>query len=254
MDLTTGYSDLAPESDTISPLPSVLHHGLRAVVILSSISLISSFLLFTHLTCKLVRYSMKRARRRSKFRQAERGWANQRVASVDLNLGLDEFHFGVSRRDQRSPSPSDLQKESPPPNQFVVLLYNLLLADMHQAMAFFLNVVWIAKDGIFVRTSECWTQGLFISNGDLASSCFIATIALHTYLTVVRGYRPPEWVLNSWIVGMWVFVYGMTIAGIASTNNGREAGGYYVRASAWVSKRSSCTGRRILNRPADEMV
>lgn len=251
MDLTTGYSDLAPESDTISPLPSVLHHGLRAVVILSSISLISSFLLFAHLTCKLVRYSMKRARRRSKFRQAERGWANQRVESVDLNLGLDEFHFGVSRRDQRSPSPGDLHKETPPPNQFVVLLYNLLLADMHQAMAFFLNVVWVAKDGIFVRTSECWTQGLFISNGDLASSCFIATIALHTYLTVVRGYRPPEWVLNSWIVGMWVFVYGMTIAGIASTNNGREAGGYYVRASAWVCESSSGNVKSKGNKPAD---
>lgn len=237
MDLTSGFSELAAESDTISPLPDVLRHGLRGVVILSCISLLSSFLLFTHLTCKLVRYSIRRARKKSKFREAERGWANQRHGSVDLNLGLDELHFGASRQTQRSPSPVELQgkeRQCPPPNQFVVLLYNLLLADMHQAMAFFLNVVWVAQDGIFVRTSACWTQGLFISNGDLASSCFIATIALHTYLTVVRGYRPPEWVLNSWIVGMWLFVYGMTIAGIASTNNGKEAGGYYVRASAWV--------------------
>ncbi|KAJ4415064.1 hypothetical protein N0V82_007580 [Gnomoniopsis sp. IMI 355080] len=165
---------------------------------------------------------------------------------MHLNLGLDQLQYGMSRREQRSPSPSELHQDSPPPNQFVVLLYNLLLADMHQAMAFFLNVVWVAKDGIFVRTSECWIQGLFISNGDLASSCFIATIALHTYLTVVRSYRPPEWALNSWIVGMWVFIYGMTIAGIASTNNGKETGGYYVRASAWCWINESYDNLRLI--------
>lgn len=247
MGLTTGFSKLAPESDSISPLPATLYHGLRVVVILSSISLLSSLLLFTHLTCKLVRYSVKRGRRASRFRQVERGRANQRSDSVDLNLGLEEQHFGGSRRGHRSPSPGELQdKTYPPPNQFVVLLYNLLLADMHQAVAFFLNVVWVAKDGIFVRTTACWTQGLFISNGDLASSCFIATIALHTYLTIVRGYRPPEWILNSWIVGMWVFIYGMTIAGIASTNNGREDGGYYVRASAWVCDVRPLTKRKYM--------
>ncbi|CAN8103264.1 unnamed protein product [Discula destructiva] len=121
----------------------------------------------------------------------------------------------------------------PPPNQFVILLYNLLLADMHQALAFFVNVVWVARDGVFVRTSACWIQGWFVSNGDLASSCFIATIALHTYLTLVREYKPPEWALNAWIVIMWVFVYGVTIAGITSTSNGKNHGGYYVRAAAW---------------------
>lgn len=249
MDLAYGPSDLAPESDTISPLPKVLSQGLKGVVILSSISLFSSFLLFTHLTYKLVRYSVKRARGRSRRREAERSWANQRPTSVDLTLGLDELHFGASRRAQRTPSLIELRKntqECPPPNQFVVLLYNLLLADMHQAIAFFLNVVWVAKDGIFVHTSACWAQGLFISNGDLASSCFIATIALHTYLTVVRGYTPPEWILNSWMVGMWLFVYGMTIAGIAITKNGQEAGGYYVRASAWVCDAHSFASQAVL--------
>lgn len=237
MDFTPDYEKLSPNSDTISPLPSVLRHGLRGVVVLACVSLLSTLLLFTHLTCKLIRYSIRRARRkaRSKRLEAER----YSHSSIDLHLGLDELHFGATKKGQRSPSPSEpREREFPPPNQFVVLLYNLLLADMHQAIAFFLNVVWVAKDGIFVRTSACWTQGLFISNGDLASSCFIATIALHTYLTIVREYKPPEWILNAWIVGTWIFVYGVTIAGITSTGNGKEAGGYFVRASAWV--RSVC--------------
>lgn len=206
---------------------------------LASISLLSTLLLFTHLTCKLIRYSVRRARRKATSKRLETEWPSH--PSMDLNLGLDELHFGASRKGRRSPSPSEpKKKEYPPPNQFVVLLYNLLLADMHQAIAFFLNVVWVARDGIYVRTSACWTQGLFISNGDLASSCFIATIALHTYLTVVREYKPPEWILNAWIVGTWIFVYGVTIAGITSTGNGRDAGGYFVRASAWVRLLLSC--------------
>lgn len=249
MDFVSGYSDLSPDSDTITPLPPVLRDGLTVVAVLAFISLFTSSVLFIHLTFKLVRYSIKRARNKSRCRQLARGLDNHMRSSMDLNLGLNGLHLrGASRSYPSSLSAVELKDKLygreekrerrkeilPAPNQFVVLLYNLLLADMHQAVAFFFNVVWVARDGIFVRTNACFTQGLFISNGDLASSCFIATIALHTYLTVVRNYKPPEWALNAWIVGMWVFVYTMTLSGITSTDNGRMAGGYYVRATAWV--------------------
>lgn len=233
-----GVRPLAPNADSIQPLPMVLHYGLRGVVALASLSLLTTTLLFTHLTYKLIRYNAQRIQRKiaRKNRPKQTEWRNNHD-SVDLTLGLDELHFGATKSIKSRSNSIDedaVLPPCPPPNQFVVLLYNLLLADMHQAMAFFLNVVWVAGDGIFVHTPACWTQGLFISNGDLASSCFIATIALHTYLTVVREYRPPEWALNAWIVGTWIFVYGITIAGIESTGNGRDAGGYFVRAAAWV--------------------
>lgn len=260
-----GAAPLSAESDTITPLPPVLRDGLAAVAVLAFISLFTSSVLFAHLTFKLVRYSIKRARNQSSCRQLDQ----HTRSSMDLHLGLDELHLraagGASKSQQRCVSPVELnyyhgddkkgegrRETLPAPNQFVVLLYNLLLADMHQAVAFFLNVVWVARDGVFVRSSACFAQGLFISNGDLASSCFIATIALHTYLTVVRSYKPPEWALNAWIVGMWVFVYGMTLSGITSTENGRLAGGYYVRATAWVCfspfSLTCCVLRRV---PAD---
>lgn len=229
------YNMLSPESDTIEPLPHVLRYGLGGVVVLATLSLISTSILFAHLTFKLIRYSIKRFRRKSLPRQLEAG--PRRDASLDLHLGLDESHFGASKR-SRHLSSSDKRPrpvEYPAPNQFVVLLYNLLLADMHQAIAFLLNIVWVVRDGIFVQTPECWTQGFFVSVGDLASSCFIAAVALHTYLTIVRDYRPPEWLLNGSIAALWLFVYGITIAGIISTGNGKDSGGYFVRASAWVS-------------------
>lgn len=248
-DFVKGLSTLTPESDTISPLPLVLRGGLTSVVVMACVSLFTSSLLFTHLLIKLGRYTIKRARRRTRFRQAKRGWANISRKSLDLSLGLDQLRFGGSSK-TLPPAlliPHELEQEEdqaiPGPNQFVVLLCNLLLADMHQSVGFFLNVIWVAQDGILVRTSACWTQGFFISNGDLASSCFITTIALHTYLTLVREYKPPEWALNSWIVGMWVLIYSVTSAGIIATGNGKQAGGYYVRATAWVRCSSSLPTR-----------
>jgi hypothetical protein len=44
-------------------------------------------------------------------------------------------------------------------NQFIVLIYNLLLADLQQSLAFLLNAQWLAQDGIQVGTTTCWAQG-----------------------------------------------------------------------------------------------
>jgi hypothetical protein len=44
-------------------------------------------------------------------------------------------------------------------NQFIVLIYNLLLADIQQSVAFMLNAQWLVGNGIEVGTSTCWAQG-----------------------------------------------------------------------------------------------
>jgi hypothetical protein len=137
---------------------------------------------------------------------------------------------------QRQHEVGATQTPTPPPepNQFVVLLYNLLLADIHQSMAFVLNAVWLARDGIEVGTATCWAQGWFVSTGDLASSLFITAIAIHTYLVAIRGWKPPQWAVVSTCVGLWVFDYLMVAVGIGVTGNGASGGGFYVRAAAWV--------------------
>lgn len=226
--------DLPAKSSSLDVLPPVLRHGLKAVVVFSSLSLISSSLLFSHLSIKLIRYYVKKKRTEA-LRESHS--SKIRPDSMDLELVLEQANLASASRRRQVPTQiaSTETELCPPPNQFVVLFHSLLLADLHQAIAFFLNAVWVAKDGILVGSSTCWAQGLFISNGDLASSCFIFTIALHTYLSVVREYRPPQWALYVWVTGTWIFVYGVGLAGIVFTNNGREVGGYFVRASAWVS-------------------
>lgn len=217
---------LDPESDTLSPLPTFLFRGLTGVTVIASISLFSTTTLFLHLTYKLIKLEIKERRR---LRAVP-------VQPVDLSLGLSERHFAAMghRPTTRQPTPPTRQRTKAKPNQFVILIYNLLLADMHQAMAFFLNAAWISRNEITVGAGPCWVQGWYVSTGDLASSCFIMAIAVHTYLTVIRQYKPPQWAINTTVIGIWLFVYIMSMLGIALTRNGKAAGGWFVRAAAWV--------------------
>ncbi|PMD36690.1 hypothetical protein L207DRAFT_532294 [Hyaloscypha variabilis F] len=115
-----------------------------------------------------------------------------------------------------------------PPNQFLILIYNLLLADIQQALAFLLNISALRNNGIFVGTSTCFAQGWFVSTGDLASSVFICAIAIHTWMGVVKEYRLPTPAFYCCIGALWTFVYLM--AAIGPIIHGHD---FYVRASAW---------------------
>lgn len=122
-----------------------------------------------------------------------------------------------------------------PVNQFFVLIYNLLLADIQQACAFLLNINALSKNGIFIHTTTCWAQGWFVSTGDLGGSIFICQIAVHTFFSIVKGKRPSSKVFYSCIAAGWAFNYFM--GAIGPLLHGRD---FYVRAASWVG---FCTSR-----------
>jgi hypothetical protein len=244
----------------LRPLPPVLQQGLTAIAVVGCISLFSSTALFCHLTFKIVRWKRQIASRSKSTVDppSDRVYHEPPSPGVDLALGLAERHFHAdfdansrSRPQQtrggsikwpwggwwggRSEEAASPARQKPELNQFLLLLYNLLLADMHQAMAFMLNAVWVKNDAFIIKSSTCWSQGFFVSNGDLSASLFIAAIAIHTYSVISRGYKPPQWVVNATCISIWVFTYGLAFIGIAATRNGATSGGFYVRASAWVS-------------------
>ncbi|KAH6856396.1 putative G-protein coupled receptor protein [Chaetomium sp. MPI-CAGE-AT-0009] len=218
-----GYDPLDEASGDLSPLTPVLRQGLTAIAVLSCLSFVSSTAVLAYLTVKLARWHLRTWRQ---SRNAARGPA---TPTVDLALGLAEgLYMGEAAKQGRPPP-----RKKARPNQFVILLYNLLLADIHQAASFVLNAVWVGRDGIRVRTATCWAQAWLIQTGDLASSFFITAIAVHTYLAVVWKYTPPQSAVYTVVVFLWAFNYILIIIGIAVTDNGREAGGFFVRATAW---------------------
>jgi len=226
---------LPPESDSLAPLPQSLRTGLGVVSVFASLSLVSSTVLFLHLSFKLARWHLRHQKS-----NATDGWTHQPFDGTQLTEVRPGAPFAIPHADLshhddfNSVQKIKTGKATPGPNQFIVLLHNLLLADMHQSIAFFLNIVWVGADGILVRTGTCWVQGWFVSTGDLSASLFIVAIATHTYGSIVHGYKPPRWILFSVCIGIWVFTYVMAVIGLLATENGRTEGGFYVRAAAWV--------------------
>lgn len=172
---------LDESSQTLTPLPKVLSHGLIAVSTFGLLSFLCSTSLFLYLTWRMF------------------SW----------------------RRDSHLKEPI---------NQFLFLIYNLLLAYIQQSLAFLLNISALRHDGIMVGTSTCWAQGWFVSTGDLASSLFIFAIGVHTFMGVVKEYRLPTKAFYACVAALWIFNYVLAIIGPL-----RHRDDFYVRASAWVS-------------------
>ena len=225
------------QSFDLSPLPPALRHGLAAVAAFSLLSFISGAALIVFLAYKLVSWQVRRSQP-----TVTRSPQTPKSELFDHN----GFLVPARRRLSISSMPGETRDESfwarlrrEPPNQFLILILNLFLADTQQALAFMLSVDWIVRDGVESGSSTCWAQGWFVSNGDLASSVFITAIALHTYLGLVRGCRLPSWAFY-WAVGsLWVFVFLINFLAVLVTDNGNGDGGLFVLAGAWVSLQMS---------------
>jgi hypothetical protein len=256
---------LPPDGQSLAPLDPTLRSGLLAITVLSCISFFSAATLFIYLTYKIVAWQLfVRRENEKRFRHrhnGEDGREAQREANlqdqqpghepstsqhaVDFTLGIDGVFASRPSVSKDASVKGDgqfpQQDNGPPlrpmkgsPNQFLILIYNLLIADLHQSIAFALNSTWINRNAILVDTKTCWAQGFFVSTGDLSSSMFIMLIAVHTFFSVIKGYRPSQRLLYLAIVLVWLFVYFISALPIAITNNGREHGGLFVRAGAWV--------------------
>ncbi|KAF2089955.1 hypothetical protein K490DRAFT_7832, partial [Saccharata proteae CBS 121410] len=112
--------------------------------------------------------------------------------------------------------------------QLVFLIFNLLLADMQQSLAFLLNAEWLIRNELVVGSSTCWAQGWFVSTGDLSSGVWAMAIALHTFASIVFDYRLSAAKFNATVLLCWTFVYAMAVVGVAM-----HPDDIYVRAGAW---------------------
>ena len=74
-------------------------------------------------------------------------------------------------------------------NQYVLLVLNLLIADLQQSSAFLISWNWIRVDAILAPSAPCFAQAWLLHSGDVSSGFFVLAIALHTFITAVYGKR-----------------------------------------------------------------
>ncbi|KAI1658308.1 G protein-coupled glucose receptor regulating Gpa2-domain-containing protein [Daldinia decipiens] len=70
-------------------------------------------------------------------------------------------------------------------NQSVVLIYQLILADLLQSLGFLISFHWAAERQIIGPNKTCFSQGWLIQLGDVASAFFVLSIAIHTTYQVI---------------------------------------------------------------------
>ncbi|KAF2146254.1 uncharacterized protein K452DRAFT_220171 [Aplosporella prunicola CBS 121167] len=113
-------------------------------------------------------------------------------------------------------------------NQYVLLIYNLLLADLQQSLSFMISFHWLSEDRMVAPTSACFGQAWLVQIGDISSGMFVLAIALHTFFSVVKGRQLPFNVFLISIVSIWVFSLFMTMIGPAM--HGQK---FFTKAGAW---------------------
>ncbi|KAK4679470.1 hypothetical protein QC764_204430 [Podospora pseudoanserina] len=202
------------EAYTLAPLPAAIRHGLHAVATLAFLSFIFVFALLVYLSWRFVKWHIRQP--------------SQEVSSLPAsNLQVDEakFHemlamsrsFTVSAESQPTEADNGMPSRpqtgfwnrirANPPNQLLVLIYNLLFADFMQATAYFMRARWLALDEIYDRYLVCKAQ-----------AC------------IVRNFRPPSRVFYPVLVALWSSVYGMALLGIAISGGSSD---FYGQAGEW---------------------
>ncbi|KAJ5118459.1 hypothetical protein N7448_010166 [Penicillium atrosanguineum] len=100
-------------------------------------------------------------------------------------------------------------------NQYVVLMYNLALADFIQGLGFIVSLRWISQNSLHATDAGCFLQGIWLQIGDPMSGMFVLAIALHTFMHVSLGRQLSHKVFVSLVVGLWAFGVILVIIPIA---------------------------------------
>ncbi|KAE9961234.1 hypothetical protein BLS_003054 [Venturia inaequalis] len=112
-------------------------------------------------------------------------------------------------------------------NQFVFLIYNLLLSDIQQALGFMLSAHWLSINSIDVGTGTCWAQGWLLLTGDFGSGVWSFAIGLHTFAVVIFGFKLSNKCFAACVVLCWLLTYGLAVVPVAFHPH------VFVRAVSW---------------------
>jgi hypothetical protein len=119
--------------------------------------------------------------------------------------------------------------ESIASNQIFVLIYNLLLADLQQALSFLISFYWITQNKIVGPSPACFAQGWLIQIGDMSSGLWVLAIAVHTFIGLVGQKVVPMRTFIIAVISLWMFCLILTAIGPIMIRKD-----FFVPAGAWV--------------------
>ncbi|KAI9374331.1 G protein-coupled glucose receptor regulating Gpa2-domain-containing protein [Aspergillus egyptiacus] len=113
-------------------------------------------------------------------------------------------------------------------NQYIILIYNLVIADIQQSLAFLICAKWYADNKVEASTAACFLQGFWLQIGDPASGIFVLAIAFHTFYQVAMSRKLSYRAFVTIVIGLWLFVAILVIIPLAT--HGADV---FVPAGAW---------------------
>ncbi|PKX89097.1 uncharacterized protein P174DRAFT_397440 [Aspergillus novofumigatus IBT 16806] len=113
-------------------------------------------------------------------------------------------------------------------NQYIILIYQLILADLQHALGCLISVKWLMEDKITADSWTCFGQGMWLQLANPGSGLFVLAIAVHTYLAVMLNRKLSYGAFVACVISIWTFMVAMVIIPMAI--HGREA---MVPSGAW---------------------
>lgn len=250
---------MAGPFESVSPLPADVRKCLMAMATVGITSLVAAGLLWLHITYRLLLWKIKQFKSRRQQPEAPPAQPTPSPGTIDLNLGLAENHYYQARYHMNAdtPTPGDQKQQlertntvvsqmaleqgrqsrttssrhEKPPNPLLLLIYNLILADVLLSVSYTNNLSWLLMDGIIAPSKTCTAQGWIVSVGCLTTSGFLFAIAIFSYLGIIRGYKAKS--RDVGIACLIVWVMSLLLASLGPLFVRDET--FYGRETLWVS-------------------
>ncbi|KAK2846336.1 hypothetical protein FQN49_005825 [Arthroderma sp. PD_2] len=125
-------------------------------------------------------------------------------------------------------------------NQYIILIYNLIIADMQTAGGAIMTLHWFRVGKIKGSSNACIVQGWLFQEGIPTSGLFVLAIAIHTFITVILGRKLQYRTFVGCVIGIWMFALFLTVLPIMVA--GKHV---YVNSGAWCWITASQEGLRL---------
>lgn len=124
-------------------------------------------------------------------------------------------------------------REKVPPHFYsLFLVFNLLVGNAIESLAFVLNISWLAQDHI-VLGNFCTAQGMILQVGDMLGSAFTTAIAIQTFMALVLRQTASKTVFWSFVSFVWFFSIFLGAPMPAIDAYFKPGTDYYTLAGAW---------------------